>query len=185
MAARPVRAARSRTGISAPSFPHDKMVGELDVKDSRTQRVAYYLNWAAKHMAYQYQPYNVIAQAIGGYKRLPRMDSDEVLGIRRTLSGIRKALRDKYNRSLDVAADGARATVDSEDLASVVIPKKVRRLRSMKNSLIEEHKIINVAEIRDAKIKAYITRPIRDLMKILGSEDFDKKLLPPGSDEKE
>jgi hypothetical protein len=186
--ARNARAARSRTGIGSPTFNFEQMLDEIGDVDSRTQRVAYYLNWAAGHLAYQYQPYNVIARAISGSKsaRLPRMDSDEVLGIRRTLHGIRKALRLKYNRSLDVVADGARATVDSQDVAAVVIPKKVRRLRTMKDSLVEEHKLINPAEIRDARIRAYIQRPIRDLMKILGSEDFDKKLLPPsGGGEKE
>jgi hypothetical protein len=177
--------ARSRTGMIAPDFDFNKMVDALNKHDSRTQRVAYYLNWAAEHLAYQYQPYNVIAMAISGSKskRLPRMDSDEVLGIRRTLGGIRLALQRHYHRSLDVAAGGVRATVDSEDQASVVMPKKVRRLRSAKNSFVTEYKLINQSEITDPQLRAYVNRPLRDLLKIINSEDFDKKLLPPGGED--
>lgn len=176
---------RARTGIGAPQFDFEAMLEAVGDHDSRTQRVAFYLNWAAQRLPHQYLPYNVIAQAISGSKskRLPRMDSDEVQGIRRTLHGIRKALREKYGRSLDVAADGARATVDSQDLASVVMPKKVRRFRSAKNALIAEHQLIDVGQIRDPKIRTYINRPIRELMKLIGSDDFDKKLLPPGGGE--
>jgi hypothetical protein len=173
--------------MGAPTFDFDRMLEAIGESDSRTQRVAYYLNWAADHLPFQYQPYNVIAKAVSNSKatRLPRMDSDEVVGIRRTMSGIRRALRTKYGRSLDVAADGARATVDSEDHAAVVMPKKIKRLRSAKNAVVEEHRLINVSEIRDAKIRGYMQRPVRELMKILDSEEFDRKLLPPGSPEKE
>lgn len=164
-------------------FPFDQMLKDLDKKDSRTQRAAYYLDWAAKVMPKHYQPYNVLLTAIMGYTSRRRMDSDEVTSLRNSMGTVRKALQKYYGRTLDPAGSGVRATVDDEDAATVALPKSLRRFRSAKNSVLAVNALIDPSKVRDPRIKSYLNRSVRDVIRMVGSEDFDRKLLPPGSDE--
>lgn len=180
---------RIRTAEDAPGspfghkFPFDQMVRDLNKKDSRTQRAAYYLDWAAKVMPKHYQPYNVLLTAVMGYTSRRRMDSDEVKSLRASMTGVRKVLQKKYGRTLDPAGSGVRATTDDEDAASVAMPKALGRLRSAKNSVLAVGGIIDPNKIRDPRIKSYFNRSVRDVIKMVGSEDFDRKLLPPAEKE--
>lgn len=159
------------------------MIQLLGKKDSRAQRIAFYLNWAASELPLQYQPFNVIVQAINDYGRLPRMDDNQVSAVRRSLASVRRIVQRTYQRDLDVGGGGVRATVSDEDAAGVVLPKKMKRLRSAKNAVVTTHSLIDPAQIKDPRIKAYLNRSVRDVVKLIGSEDFDRKLLPPVTEE--
>lgn len=177
------RRGRRAQRIGGPRFDHAKMLQALGGKDSRAQRIAFYLDWCATELPLQYQPFNVIVQAISDYARLPRMDADEVTMVRRNMGAPRRLLQRTYQRDLDVGAGGARATVSDEDAAGVVLPKKMQRLRSAKNAVVATHSLIDPAAVKDPRIKAYLTKSVRDVIKMIGSDDFDRKLLPPVSEE--
>lgn len=159
------------------------MCMELGKRDNRSQRVAWFLNWAAEHSPHEYQPYNVILQAINNLGRLPRMDKDEVLAVRGNMHSVRRILQRDYNRDLDVAGGAARATVDDDDKAAVVLPKKMKRLQSAKNAVLTTHSLIDPKRVKDPVTKAYLTHSVASIIKMVGSESFDRKLLPPTDDE--
>lgn len=170
-----------RRKTSASTFAWDRMVTDLGKRDSRTARVAYYLDWAAKNLPMEYQPYNVIVQAINNYQRLPRTDHDEVTAIRTNMHTVRKVLQAQYERDLDSAGRATRATVNDEDAAAVVIPKKMQRLRAAKNALLVSHSLIDPKKVTDGRIRAYLTHSVKDIVRMVGSEEFESKLLPPSS----
>lgn len=174
---------RRASRVGGPVFDHSKMIQALGKKDSRAQRIAFYLNWSATELPLQYQPFNVIVQAINNYGRLPRMDDHEVAAVRRSLSSVRRITQIDYQRDLDVGGGGVRATVSDEDAAGVVLPKKMKRLRGAKNAVIATHSIIDAGAIKDPRIRAYLNKSVRDVVKLIGSEDFDRKLLPPSPEE--
>lgn len=176
-------AGRRAARVGGPRFEPAKMIQALGKKDSRAQRIAFYLNWSATELPLQYQPFNVIVQAINDYGRLPRMDDNEVAAVRRSLASVRRITQLTYQRDLDVGGGGVRATVSDEDAAGVVLPKKMKRLRSAKNAVVATHSLIDPASIKDPRIKAYLNKSVRDVVKLIGSEDFDRKLLPPMSEE--
>lgn len=168
-----------RGGVLSAAFPWQAMKEALGKRDSRSQRIAYYLDWAAQTRKGQYEPYNEIAKAIDNRSSLPRMDSDHVKGVRRSIGAVRAVLQKRYQRDLDSAVGSMRATVDDEDTASVALPKRMKRLRSAKNSLVATHQLIDPSKVKDARIKAYLQHDVRDIIKLVSSPDFDKKLLPP------
>lgn len=176
-------APRRNSRVGGPRFEHAAMLVALGKNDTRAQRIAYYLDWCASKLPLQYQPFNVVVQEINGYARLPRMDAEEVSTVRGSMHTIRRILQQKYERDLDVGGGGARATISDEDAASVVLPKKMKRLRSAKNAVVTTHSLIDPAAIKDPRIKAYLTKSVREVIKLIGSEDFDRKLLPPVSEE--
>lgn len=177
------RVGRRPARVGGPTFDHAHMLSDLGRHNSRAQRIAYYLNWCAGMLPLQYQPFNTIVQEINGYERLPRMDADEVVAVRRNMGTIRKLLQRLYARDLDVGGGGARATVSDEDAAGVVLPKKMKRLRSAKNAVVATHSLIDPGAVKDPRIKAYLNKSVRDVVKLIGSDDFDRKLLPPISEE--
>lgn len=170
--------------LPASKFPHEKMLSNLGSSDSRAKRIAYYLDWAAREQPYHYQPFNVIVTAIQNYGALRRMDSEEVVSVRASMSSVRNLLQKTYGRDLDIAGNGALATVSDEHTASVPLPKKLRRLRSAKNSVLKTYNLIDMAKIKDPKIKAYLSKSVKEVIRLVGGEDFDKKLLPPKDDDK-
>lgn len=178
------RRGRARSAVNAPTFPLEEMKAALGKRDGRSQRAAYYLNWAAEHFPYQYQPFNVILQQINGRRSLPRIDSQEVWAMRRSAATIRKILqREPYNRTLDVAGNGARATVDDDDRAATSMPKSLKRLRSAKNATMAVHGLIDPTKVRDARLRAWLQSDVHDVVRAIGKAAFDKKLLPPPTED--
>lgn len=174
---------RRRRGVVGATFPHARMLAELGKRDTRAQRVAYYLNWAANEAPHQYQPFNEIVSQINAYGKLPRMNNDEVEAVRGGMHTVRKILQQQYDRDLDVAGGGARATVDDQDTAAVVLPKKMKRLRSARNGVIATHGLIDPNKIKNPAIKAYLTKSVSAVVKMIGTDDFEKKLLPPHNED--
>lgn len=44
--------------------------------------------------------------------------------------------------------------------------------------------VVDINGIKDPRVKAYMNRSVKDVLKLISGDDFDKKLLPPASDEK-
>jgi hypothetical protein len=172
-----------RLTLTAEHFPHDKMKEDLgDECDFRSKRVAYFLDWAAKNMPSVYINYSEVVRAIDNRKSLPRLDSADVKALRSSIANVRGLLRERYGRELDTAPNSVRATTGDEDAATVVLPKKLRRLRSAKNAVIATHSLIDPANVKDARIRAYLENDVNAIIKAIGSESFDKRLLPPSAD---
>lgn len=60
----------------------------------------------------------------------------------------------------------------------------MRRLKSAKDSLVRATSVVDINGIKDPRVKAYMNRSVKDVLKLISGDDFDKKLLPPASDEK-
>lgn len=181
----PMKSGR-RTTISIEHFPFDKMKEDLgDECDFRSKKTAYLLDWTAKNMPGVYIGYAEIVRAIDNRKSLPRLDSPDVKALRSSIANVRGLLRERYGRELDTAPNSVRATTGDEDAATVVLPKKLRRLRSAKNAVIATHSLIDPSKIRDPRIRAYLETDVNLIIKAIGTEAFDKKLLPPAAAEDE
>jgi hypothetical protein len=161
------------------------MVTQLGKRDSRSARAAFFLNWAADEFPKAYMPWNAILQNIQGRQGLPRMSSDEVTALRGSCGQVRRALQRHHKRDLVIAGSAARATTDDEDTAAVALPRKMKQLRSAKNAVMATHALIDPAQVRDPRIKTYLNRSVKEIMRVIGSAEFDKKLLPPADQESE
>lgn len=73
--------------------------------------------------------------------------------------------------------------MNDDDVAAVTLPKKLKGLRAAKNSALATNALIDPAQIKDPRIKAYLAKSVKDLVRMIGSEDFDRRLLPPTEQE--
>lgn len=161
-----------------------------DMKQSMTNRVAHYLDWSAAHYPKQFTAYNIVLKAIHGYAKTPRLDSDEVEGLRRAMSRVKLILFREYGRELvSQPGVGVRATTDDADTLLVALPKKVMRVRSAQKAMAETASIIDPSKVPDTAEmkpwKAWFTRSVKDAIKTLTSPEFQQKLLPPSAAEAE
>lgn len=161
----------------------------LDSDMTTPERVAAYLDWAAKEYPGQFTAYNVLYKAIQGQKATPQLRSQVVEDLRRKMQGVKRVLETKYNRVLvSQTAIGVRATVDSADTLTAALPKRMKRLQSAKNAvvratdMIDPTKIPNTAEYRPWR--EWLNRDVKDVRRLLTDGDFDQKLLPPSTEQK-
>jgi len=156
---------------------------------SLTQRVAHFLDWAAKNLRYQYFPAQEIVKAISGYNHTPRATSKEAESVRACMTRARDLLRKEYKRGYVCQRGvGYRATVNDEDKARFDLADRTKRLASAKvsvdNSLgmIDARKI-SISSAEGRKLRSFVS----NVKKISGliSDDRIQKLLPPVQEEKE
>jgi len=152
------------------------------------ERIAHYLNWAAEAYPKQFTPHHFVVKAIHGYERAPAPGSDQVKSLKGALQRVKKVLRESYGRELDSQIGyGIRATVDSTDVLTVALPKKMRRLSSAKTgvqetaALIDRSKVVSNAET--APYLKWYDRDITQVLKTIGSPDFEKRLQIPATTE--
>lgn len=159
----------------------------FDPEQSKTRRVSAFLLWAAKNNPYQWIPYNVVVQAVNGYRRLPRMDGEEVNLIKNTMTGARRYLQQNGRELVSQPGLGVRSTVDDADTLKVALPKKIGRLQAAKRAVIATTSIIDPSKIPDTEEnrpwKRWLSRSVKAAVRELESPMFEKKLLPPGSDD--
>lgn len=150
------------------------------------QRVAHFLDWAATNKPGEFMPYNMIVQAIMGYKRMPQLASDEVQRVKRTASAnVRQTLITKYDREIvSLPGVGVRATHSDADRLEHVAPKKARRLDGARRSFMITANAINLSNVPNtpayASLKAWMEKDVRGVLRLIGSDEFERKLLPPG-----
>jgi hypothetical protein len=159
----------------------------VNTDDPKTKRVAAFLIWAAQRHPFEYIPYNVIVQAINGYRRLPRMESDEVTMIKNCMTGVRRHLQGNQRELVSQPGIGVRATVDDADTLKTALPNKVKRLQAAKRAVISTASIIDPNAIPDTKEnepwKKWLKGSVRAAIKELESPTFERKLLPPSEQE--
>jgi hypothetical protein len=152
------------------------------------RRVAHCLNWAAEKFPYQYIQWNIMLKAIHGYRRLPRLDSEQVLHLKKSATAVRKHLLKYHERIMDSEPGmGIRALVDDADNLTIAMPKKARRLVSAKNSAEETAAHIDLSAVPDtpeyAPYKKWMKRDMGGILKALERVKFDHRALPPARDE--
>lgn len=151
----------------------------LDEKLSMPRRIAHCLDWCAKECPQQYIPFQILLKAVMGYAKTPLATSKEVESLRQKWTSVRKVLLEHYRRDLVVERGiGVRATDGSEDVAKTTLGVRVRRFEGARQMVEKTLAIINPSEIKDRKLKAYVT-DITPVFKQLSSPAFSEKLLPP------
>jgi len=160
---------------------------QTETKMTITNRAAHYLDWAARNYPQHYTQYNVLLKAIMGYDRMPSLSSKEVERLRNGLGRIRVALSTKYNRELVTQAGiGIRATINDADTLRNILPKKSRRLQSARTSFLGTVKNIDAASIPNTpemlRLKEWLNRGVKEVVRQIGSKEFEQKLLPPPVD---
>jgi len=182
----------SRNG--SPRGRKQKHAGALDISGytpdiemSMTSRGAHYLDWAANKYPGVYSPYNIMLQAIQGYRRLPQLKNQEVDRLRNAIGRIREVLRRQYGRELvPQTGVGIRATVDDADKLKNVLPGKVRRLKGAVKAVNDTAQAIDLSTVPNSPemlpYKAWAGRELKDVIKQISSKEFELKLLPPTTD---
>lgn len=100
------------------------------------ESIAHFLNWGAVHTPKVFYPYNMIAKIVFEQSVVPRKDSPFAKTVQNTLSKSGKILLQTYKR--DTISSGEReirATVDAEDHAGNVLPRRLRRVAASQISL--------------------------------------------------
>jgi hypothetical protein len=146
---------------------------------SRAERMAHFLNWAAKELPGVPIPVNLVLKAIMGYTKTPRLGGEEVELLRGQTSAARKLLKEKYGRGLHAERGlGIRATVGDEDMADTQYRKDMRRVVSAVAGANETHALITPSKIKDERLRNWV-KGAGDQVKQLGLGDRLLKLLPP------
>lgn len=159
----------------------------VDPELSMTKRIAHFLDWAATHRPKEFQAFNVILQAIMGYKHLPRLTSEEVKFVQRASSRVRAEVLKAYKRGfVSQPGLGVRATVDDSDMVKFDLPKKGQRVQSAMNSFTASVNVVNPANIpKTPEMAPYMKylRGTKEVVALFESNDFMQKLLPPKTGE--
>jgi len=176
-------AARNRqVTLVANNFPYAQMKLALGKRDGRSQRAAFFLDWAARTMPHVFIPYNEIVRCIYDTKSLPRMESEEVVALRITISTVRHVLFVKYSRWTTNAVNGVRATTGDDDVTAAC-PRITSRMDSVSRTLANAVSLIDTKKMKDKQLREYAERVLYPLVKQLGAPAFQRNLLPPVSDE--
>lgn len=167
----------------------------LDVKKYATDssltvagRVAHFLNWAADKYPKQFVQYNVLLKAIMGFSHTPRLNTQEVERLKDQMGHVAKLLYKRYGReTIAQPAVGIRASVDSADLLVNVAPRKARRLVKARDALVQTKELINLDEVPNLPeyraYKEWLGKDVNDVLKLVNTEKFTERMLPPGSAE--
>jgi hypothetical protein len=157
----------------------------IDLGLSKPQRIAAFLDWWATKHPFDFAAYNEILKAIEGYKRMPRMDTEEVAHLQGRIGSAEKLLQNQYKRALIRQRGlGARASVDSADALD---HKQVGRVRTMERAIAAVQRgdeLINLKEIPDSPTKRWYSRDVKVILKQFEAPDALARLLPPAMKEK-
>lgn len=162
----------------------------LDTEMSKPHRIAAFLDWWAKKAPYDFAMYNEVLKAIEGYKRLPRLDTEEVDSLRGRIGSAERIVHEKYRRAVVRHRGlGVRATVDDVD---VVRHKSVDRTRKVERAIValaRQDEIVDVNKIpntpENRALKQWYNRDVKGILKQIAAPEFLAKMLPPGSKEKD
>ena len=147
--------------------------------DSVADRVAHFLDWAAKEMPHLPVPWNLVYRAIMGLTRTPTLASKDVMDLRRKSNAVRNKLFNKYKRELvSVPAQGVCATVGSDHVAATRGKLTYSRIVSATKSFDRTMSLVNPKEMKDPQLKSWVERTTRALGD-MGLSDRLNKLVPP------
>ena len=156
-----------------------------DFKMSISRRAAHYLDWAAKNHPLIFTPYNLVLKAVLGQDATPNPNSKAVDAFRKSLSTTKKILLKDYHREMiNPRGEGwVRASIDSGDALVNGVMKKERAAKSAVVNFVAAAELIDPSEFpKTAEFKPYKEHwegPMKDTLKVLGTESFLDKLTPP------
>lgn len=153
---------------------------------SLTQKVAHFLDWASKHVKYQYFQPNEIVKVINSYNHTPRLNSKETASVKACMYRVRTILREEYGRGYVCQRKiGYRATVNDDDKARFDLPDRAKRLVTAHNNVNHSLSLIDVNKISSTDEGKKLRGFVKNVKQISGliSEDRIQKLLPPVTEE--
>jgi hypothetical protein len=166
-------ARKKKNGLDLKSY-------QLKAEQSLTRRAAHFLDWLARKHPGQFVQYNVMYKSIMGFARTPRLDSEEVERMRKSLSRTKLILDRDYKRGMvRMPSVGVRATHSDEDRAVNELPAQVKRMHGAKQRVQRTVDAIDPRKITDAKIRSWFKRDIGGVLRAMNQADFDVKALPP------
>ena len=149
---------------------------EIKLEDNMAWRAARFLDWAARKYPKQSTPYNYMWKAINGFKKTPRLDSEDVERFRSSMSRVRRVLQDNYGRDLWVDPGiGVRATTDSNDIVDGPLEKASRRVIQAQSSASRTASLVDPRKLNAAN-KAWFN-DVQGALRKLASPAIGGKLL--------
>lgn len=152
------------------------------------QRVAFFLDWCAKHYPHEYVAPALIWRAVTNLKRTPTHASPDAQRIKNMMGRVRAILQKDYARDLfGQPFVGVRATVDDADALQSTLPRRMRRLRAAREAvtrtaeLIDPKKLPNTPQM--TPWKRWFSTSVQDVLGLLNSDNFSRGLLPPAAPE--
>ncbi len=146
---------------------------------AKCHRLAHFLDWFARKQPKVPIAANLIYRAITGIPRTPRMETPEVDAVKSGMSRAREILKEQYRRGLvSERGLGFRATVDDEDTANTQLRRDARRLVSAHRGMESTAKIVDPAKVKNAELRAWVTKAVNPLLKVLDEGDRIHRLLP-------
>lgn len=150
-----------------------KVIPELTL----AQKVAHFLDWAATHVKKTYFSYSLICKAVRGLAHVPRMNTNEVEAVRKTMQRAKQILRDKYKRGFDFSRGlGVRATVDDNDTVNYTVATAAKRMVSSKMNLDKVSSIVDPSKL-SSKEASYFENVTQASKRI--TNGHIQALLPP------
>jgi hypothetical protein len=151
-------------------------------------RAAHFLDWLASRYPGHWVRANFVVKAINGYKHQPLERSDEVEVFRARMSTVKKGLGGVYGRTLITQRSvGMRASIDEADRLRNALPGKMKVLRGAKDRVMEEAQAIDLRKIpntpENKPYKEWFAKDVQKVLDFIGTDDFDKRCLPPVSTE--
>ena len=159
---------------------------KADTTGSYAQRCAAFLNAGADELPYRFFDRRLVAKVAYGLSRAPGEESVYMRKLSSVLCGANEILKKDHNREVWTdRLEGIRATVDLSDLAKTKRRKKVRRVASSVRSLDETDQMIDINQIKDAKLKREIQVTRREKNKLLDIVNKLPQLPPKAGNEKD
>lgn len=142
------------------------------------QRVARFLDFAARVVPGVPIAWNIVLKHIMGYARTPQPDNQEAIRLMDKAGAARKHLMATYGRGLvNARGQGVRATVDGDDMANTQFRNNMSRLVSAKRSADNTRALIDTKTMKDRTLKAYVEGATPALKSLDALARLDK-LLP-------
>jgi hypothetical protein len=183
-----MRASRATggTGTATKLLTFDDFKPNPDLSENK--RAAEFIDWCARNMPGRFIPYVQICKQAYFKPKVPRIDHDDVVTLRKKrMNSIKDILWKEFHRRTLTAPreqePGMRATTDSDDLAGTDYLRRTRRIASGVKAASETREKIDTSAMRNVDLKAMVERT-DPIMKTLVKADLMKRLeLPPRRDD--
>lgn len=165
--ARPTTTAAARLATGSRSIPVDgrKYIAEVNADLTFPHRTAQFLDGCAKRNPFQLIRYDEIWRAVNLFPTRQKLGNDDLKRVKSYVQRANSWLH-KYGRALVLGADGARASVDDQDIVESVTPKKVGRMQSAIKSLQDTDALINARNVQ-GEMGGWYTKAVKPCLNTL------------------
>ena len=127
---------------------------KIEVDATSAQRLAHFLNEAAKALPRRFVDRRYCAKVAFALKQVPVEKSDNVVKLGKMSSSVRKLLEREYGRALVLdKIHGWRASADADDQVENDVRTKVRRHASSTKALEKSVSLVDQAKVKSPALK--------------------------------